>query len=253
VSQRARLRFGAVIPARDEVAVIGHVVAGLRKLVHPDATPLLDFVIVCDNGSRDGTAVAAAAAGAVIVTQPQPGYGIACLTALAALEPCDAVVFVDGDGSIDAQDVTRVCAAIGAGADLALGRRPAALTEHGAMTLPQRIGTNVAVQLIGLLFGHWYRDLGPLRAIRSDALERIDMHDVSYGWTVEMQVKALLHGLDVVEIPVRTLRRVGRSKISGTVRGVIGAGMGIIGTILSLRWRSWQSMARALRGSGGAA
>jgi hypothetical protein len=174
-----------------------------------------------------------------VVHEDTPGYGAACLAALAAIGPCDIVLFVDGDGSVDPADIPALLAETARGADLAIGWRARAWQQRHAMGWPQRIGNLVAVALIVVLFGRLFRDLGPLRAIRARSLAPMSMADRAYGWTAEMQVKALLAGCRIAEVPVHLRRRVGRSKISGTWRGVVGAGVGIIGTILTLRLRSW--------------
>jgi len=230
-------RVAVVIPARDEALVIGRVVAELLALQR-DQVALVQQVVVCDNGSRDATAAEARLAGADVVSQATPGYGIACLTALAAVDAADIVVFVDGDGSIDPCELEKLLIPLRSGADLVIGWRPHALSETGAMSIPQRLGNRVATVLILLLFGSRFRDLGPFRAITSSALQRLRMSDPRYGWTVEMQLKALLLGMRIAEVPVHTRRRIGQSKISGTWRGVFGAARGIIDTILRLRLAS---------------
>ncbi len=232
------MRTVAVIPARDEAQVIGRVVGDLLS-ARRGRRALVDRVIVCDNGSVDGTGAVAAAAGALVVREERRGYGAACLRALREIGDAEAVLFVDGDGSVRAEDAWALLLALDQGVDLALGQRPLEWVEPGAMTPPQVAGTRFAVMLIRCLFGYRFADLGPLRAIRRASLERLHMADAAYGWTVEMQVKALLHDLRIVELPVHTDRRVGLSKISGTWRGVIGAGCGIIGMTLKLRIGAW--------------
>jgi glycosyltransferase involved in cell wall biosynthesis len=225
----------AIVPALDEERVIAQVVGGLRALATA-AGPVIDRVIVVDNGSRDRTAERAVAAGAMVVHEPRRGYGSACLRGIAAATEADVVIFVDGDGSCDPEDGRNLLEAIGAGADLSIGVRTPQRREPGALTPPQVIGNRIAVTLIRMLWGVRYRDLGPYRAIRTEALHRLRMRDRSFGWTVEMQVRAITGGLHVCEVPVRTRRRIGVSKISGTWRGVLGAAKGIIGTILRLRF-----------------
>ena len=229
---------GAVVPARDEERNIGPVVAGLLALQDDRGAPVIDDFVVCDNGSTDATAARAREAGARVVPQDEPGYGVACLTALAALHPVDVVLFTDGDGSFAAEQGLRLLEAIAGGADLAIGSRVLGRREPGALSAPQIAGNRVAGLLIRLLWGVAVTDLGPYRAIRADALRRLDMEDRTYGWTVEMQIKAIQHGLRVVEVPVDALRRrFGRSKVGGTVRGVAGASVGILSMIARLRWR----------------
>ena len=232
------MSVGVVVPARDEERNIGPVVAGLLALQDDRGAPVIDDFVVCDNGSTDATAARAREAGARAVHQDSPGYGIACLTALAALHPVDVVLFTDGDGSFAAEQSLRLLEAIAGGVDLAIGSRVLGRREPGALSPPQVAGNRVAGLLIRLLWGVAVTDLGPYRAIRADALRRLDMEDHTYGWTVEMQIKAIQRGLRVVEVPVDALRRrFGRSKVGGTVRGVAGASAGILSMIARLRWR----------------
>lgn len=229
------LRVGVVIPARDEEGAIGSVVAGLAALTDPEGRPVVDDLVVCDNGSRDRTAARARAAGARVVLEEQPGYGIACRTAIAALHPVDVALFTDGDGSFLPRQALRLLDAVADGADLAIGSRALGHRQPGALSFPQRAGNRVAALLIRLRWGQRITDLGPYRAIRRTALESLGMRDEAYGWTVEMQVRAIRAGLRVAEVPVDALRRLGgRSKVGGTVRGVIGASVGILGTIAKL-------------------
>lgn len=237
IRERFPLRTGVVIPARDEEACVGRVVAGLLGLSDPQGSAVVTAVVVCDNGSSDATAAVARAAGATVVSEPEPGYGRACLTAIAALPPVDVVLFVDADGQFEAHDALRLLDAVAHGADLVIGSRALGAIEPGALTLPQRFGNWLATRLILLLWGVRFTDLGPYRAIRAEALRLLRMRSPTFGWTVEMQVKAAQLGLAFAEVPVATRRRVGRSKISGTVRGVTGAGAGILGEIFKLWWR----------------
>ena len=233
-----RLTVGAVIPARDEADSIGAVVGELLALRARAGQAVIDDVVVCDNGSSDATAQRARAAGGRVVVEPTPGYGRACLAALAALRPVDVVLFVDGDQSCEVAQALDLLQGIAAGNDLVIGARVAGRREPGALSPPQIAGNRVASVLIRLLWGRRVTDLGPFRAIRADALRRLDMRDTAYGWTVEMQIKAIQVGLRVVEQPVSSRRRrFGRSKVGGTVRGVIGASAGILGTIVRLRCR----------------
>lgn len=230
------MTVGVAIPARDEAGHIAAVVAELLALRNREGGPVVDHCVVCDNGSRDDTATAARQAGAAVVAEPTPGYGSACLAAMAAMPPVDVVLFTDGDGSFKAKQAPALLDAIVAGADLAIGSRRLGRQEAGALSAPQRIGNRVAAGLIRLLWRERITDLGPYRAIRAPALELLAMRDRAFGWTVEMQVKAIIHGLRVAEVPVDTLRRrYGRSKVGGTLRGVIGASLGILGQIARLR------------------
>ncbi len=229
-------RIGIVIPARDEEASVGRVVAGLLDLPFSADRVAATAVVVCNNASTDKTAAVARSAGASVVDQPRPGYGLACLTALATLPEVDVVLFVDADGQFDAADALSLIDGILAGADLVIGSRTLGRMDKGALSAPQRFGNWLATHMIALLWRHHFTDLGPFRAIRSDALARLGMESRTFGWTVEMQVKALQADLICTEVPVATRLRIGRSKISGTLRGIVLAGTGIIGTILKLWW-----------------
>ena len=230
------MAVGVVIPARDEAGNIGAVVEGLLGLRADTGGRIVDDLVVCDNGSRDGTAERASEAGARVVVEKIAGYGRACLTALAALRPVDVILFVDGDRSCNEDQARDLLRAIAAGADLVVGSRVLGQMEPGALSLPQRAGNRVASVLIRLLWGERVTDLGPFRAIRAAALRALDMRDTAYGWTVEMQIEAIRSRMRIVEVPVDSLqRRFGRSKVGGTVRGVIGASVGILGTIARLR------------------
>jgi glycosyltransferase involved in cell wall biosynthesis len=231
-------RVVVVVPALNEAPVIAHVVRDLLS-INSSAGRVISEVLVCDNGSTDGTADRAREAGAIVVSAPKRGYGAACLSGLAAIRamqpPPDIVLFADGDGSVVAKDALALIAAISAGSDLVIGVRTRAKQEAGALTLPQRVGNKIASWLIYALWREHVNDLGPFRALRTRALWRLDMCDETFGWTVEMQVKALQLRMNVCEVSVTTCRRVGKSKISGTVSGVIGAARGIIGKIIALK------------------
>lgn len=196
-------------------------------------------MVVCDNGSKDCTADLADAAGARVVREEIRGYGAACLAGLRALrKKPDIVLFVDADQSAVPEQTFRLLGEIIAGADLVIGARALGIMEPGAMTWLQRIGNRFFTWLIRRLWKVSVSDLGPYRAIRYPALQRLAMADQSYGWTVEMQIKAIQQGLTIIEVPVDTLKRIGHSKVSGTVRGVIGAAVGIFGKIVSLWCRA---------------
>ncbi|MGD8394922.1 MAG: glycosyltransferase family 2 protein [Candidatus Eiseniibacteriota bacterium] len=219
-----------IIPALDEEASIGAVVEELLEL----GEERVDRVLVVDNGSTDRTARVAREAGAEVLREPWRGYGAACLRGLAAAAARRpfAVAFLDADRADRPADIGRLLDPLYAGeADLVVGSRVLGAAEPGALTPQARFGNRLAVALIRLLHGHRYTDLGPFRAVRYDALERIAMRDRTFGWTVEMQVRALKRGLRVIEVPVDYRRRVGHSKISGTVRGMVAAGSMILWTI----------------------
>jgi len=228
-------RISVVIPARDEQDAIGLVLAELPwRLLHE--------VIVVDNGSRDRTAQVARTGGARVVSEPRPGYGSACLAGMAALEPTDIVVFLDADHSDHAGQLPEVIAPLLQGrADLVIGSRALGQRARGAMLPQQLVGNWIATAMIRLLWGQRCTDLGPFRAIGAPALTRLGMEDRNFGWTVEMQVRALQAGLRVVEVPVDYRRRIGRSKIAGTLSGTLRAGWKIITTILRLWWHGRRS------------
>jgi glycosyltransferase involved in cell wall biosynthesis len=225
----------AIVPARNEAPCIAAVVHGLLALRTPQGAPLLMEVVVADNGSTDDTARIARDAGARIVHVSQAGYGRACWEAVHASRG-SVLLFVDGDGAADPADAPSLLDALSSGAHLAIGVRHA--PDRGAMTFTQRFGNALACCLMRLLWRMPVADLGPHRAIRREAFDALDMQDRSFGWTVEMQVRAHGLGLRVAQRPVRWHARTGGvSKISGTLRGVVGAGVGILGMIARLWWR----------------
>lgn len=227
----------AIIPARDEAQSIGQVVTSLKKLHDAKGLNIIDKVIVCDNGSTDDTARIASLAGAKVVNQTKPGYGIACLTALEESKDMDIVLFVDGDNAFRSKQATPLIDAIANGADLAIGSRKLGCVEKNALTPPQRFGNWLASVLIRLIWQQKVTDLGPFRAISQTALKRLKMENNNYGWTIEMQIKAIQYDMKTIELPVDTYRRLGHSKISGTFKGTIGAGIGILSMIVKLRWQ----------------
>lgn len=222
------MRVGIIIPALNEQDAIGAVISGCLE----HCTDLGETrVIVCDNGSTDNTVAVATAAGAEVVYEPRRGYGAACLRALAFLGHwADVIVFVDGDGSSSPVDIASVAGPVlRKEVDLVIGRR--AHVEPGSLTLPQRFGNRLACALIRRRWRRHYADCGPLRAIGRNALQRLSMSDQSWGWNVEMQIKAHCCGLAIREVPVAWLRRAaGKSKISGTISGVLRAGARILWT-----------------------
>lgn len=227
VEPAADLRAVAVvIPALNEAAALTVLLPIVRSLG-------VGRIIIGDNGSTDETARVAADAGAVVIAEPRRGYGAACAAALTALpDDCRVVVFLDADMADDPALLPALAEPILRDqADLVIGCRDAAGQEAGAMTLPQRFGNWLATRLMWLRWGFRYRDLGPFRAIDRDALDRMGMRDRAYGWTVEMQARALQMGLRITQISVPYRRRIGRSKISGSIRGVVLAGWYILTTL----------------------
>jgi glycosyltransferase involved in cell wall biosynthesis len=189
-------------------------------------------VIVVDNGSRDRTAEVARAAGAEVVPEPRRGYGQACLAGIAAAPEADVLAFLDGDYSDYPAQLVDVLAPILRGeADLVIGSRNLGRRAAGAHPLHAILGTRLCVGLMNRLFDTRATDLGPFRAITCPALRRLEMRDLNFGWTVEMQVKAALRGLRVREVAVDYRPRIGQSKVSGTLSGTVRAGAKILGTL----------------------
>ncbi len=213
-----------IIPALNEEESIGRVIASIP--------PWVARVIVVDNGSTDATAQRARQAGAVVITEPRRGYGQACLAGCAAAEDADIVVFLDGDLSDYPERMEQlVRPIIEDRADFVLGSRTGGSCQKGALLPQQRFGGWLACLLIRWLWRYRYTDLGPFRAIRRTSLTRLNMDDQNFGWTVQMQIRAVLANLRIMEIPLDYRRRIGRSKISGTLRGVFAAGTKILYTI----------------------
>ncbi|MBS1842763.1 MAG: glycosyltransferase family 2 protein, partial [Acidobacteria bacterium] len=190
-------------------------------------------VIVVDNGSTDRTAQVAKSFGTRVLRESERGYGAACLRGIKALGPeIDVVVFLDGDYSDYPEEMEELVAPIADNvADFVVGSRTLLAQSRKALSFQQRFGNGLATRLVQWRFGFRYTDLGPFRAIRRDALDSLRMRDRGFGWTVEMQMKAACAGLRIQEVPVRYRSRVGRSKVSGTVRGAVGAGTKILYTI----------------------
>lgn len=217
-------RISVVIPALNEERSVGKVLSAIPEWV--------DEVIVVDNGSKDDTVAVAEKNGARVVHEAHRGYGAACLRGIAALDRADVVVFVDADFSDHPEQMDSLVDPIVRGeAEMVIGSRVLGTAEPGALTPQARFGNRLACYLMRLFWGVRYTDLGPFRAIRHETLRRLEMADRDYGWTVEMQIKAALRGLPATEVPVDYRKRIGRSKISGTVRGVVGAGYKILSTI----------------------
>ena len=213
-----------VIPALNEERAIAQV---LREI--PD---WVDDVVVVDNGSTDATGSVARAGGARVVLEEQQGYGAACLTGLKSLDAPDIVVFLDADLSDHPKQMDRLVAPIARDeVDLVIGSRVLGDAQHGALTPQQRWGNALACRLMRLFWKASYTDLGPFRAISYPSLCTLQMDDQDYGWTVQMQIRAAKRSLTAREVPVDYRRRVGKSKISGTIRGVLAAGTKILSTI----------------------
>ena len=240
------LRTALVMPVLDEEASLPGVFADLapwrRDVTSHTDDALLDTIVVVDNGSCDGSATIARDHGAIVLQEPARGYGAACWRALLYLRTArpqpDVVVFMDADRSDDAGDLAAILAPIVAGrADLVIGSRTRGRHERGALLPQARFGNWLATGWIRMWYGFRYTDLGPFRAVRFAALEQLGMRDRDWGWTLEMQIRALHERLRVVEVPVRYRKRVGRSKISGTLFGSARAGRKILWTMWRLRQR----------------
>ncbi|QEK51710.1 glycosyltransferase family 2 protein [Pedobacter aquae] len=215
-----------IIPAYNEEQSIAKVVQAIPK-------ELVKTVVVVNNNSKDNTKIQAEMAGAIVVDEPRPGYGYACLKGIDFLsnhiKPQDIVVFLDGDFSDYPEEIPDIINPIlNNKADLVIGSRALGVKEKNSMTIPQEFGNWLATKLIKWFYGVKFTDLGPFRAITWLHLQQINMQDKTYGWTVEMQIKAAKQGLRCMEVPVKYRKRIGVSKVSGTVKGVILAGYKII-------------------------
>ncbi|WP_081208787.1 glycosyltransferase family 2 protein [Salegentibacter sediminis] len=223
-----------IIPAYNEEASIGKVVAEIPEIVQE--------VIVVSNNSTDDTKKNARAAGATVLSEKRKGYGYACLKGMDYIAKQDPkpniIVFLDGDYSDYPEELTKIVTPIiERDVDLVIGTRLKELREKGSMTGPQIFGNWLATSLMKLFFGARFTDLGPFRAIKYEKLLALQMEDKTYGWTVEMQLKALKKNLTYTEVPVNYKNRIGTSKVSGTVKGAIFAGVKILGWILKYSFK----------------
>ncbi|MEO5906059.1 MAG: glycosyltransferase family 2 protein [Saprospiraceae bacterium] len=219
-----------IIPAYNEEHSIGKVIGDIPK-------NLIRNIIVCNNNSSDNTAWIARHAGAMIVDQPEQGYGNACLKGIEfirnqkSIVPPDIIVFIDGDYSDYPQEMNTLIEPIRNGHDLVIGSRILGGAPIGSLTIPQKFGNWLATRLIKIFYGFHFTDLGPFRAIRWNKLLQLDMQDRNFGWTVEMQIKAVKNQFACIEVPVSYRKRIGVSKISGTLKGSLSAGNKILWTI----------------------
>ena len=216
------IKISVIIPVLNEQDSIGLVIRDIPK-------DLPDEIIVVDNGSTDNTITVAQEAGARVVKEEVRGYGAACLKGIASADNPDVIVFLDGDYSDYPDEMNKIITPILKGeADLVLGSRIAHHNGRKAL-LPQAYwGNRLTTWLINIIYHYHYTDLGPFRAIRAHQLQMLDMRDKNYGWTVEMQIKAIKNGLTIAEIPVNYRKRIGKSKVTGTLSGTIKAGVKIL-------------------------
>jgi glycosyltransferase involved in cell wall biosynthesis len=235
-----RTRVAAVIPTLNEEAAI----AGVIAAIPPGA---VDEVIVADSGSTDRTVERAHAAGARIVSERRLGYGRACRAGAEAASGCDIIVFLDGDGSDCPELIPELVEPIASGsADFAIGSRTRGIREKGSMSAHQLLAGYAIGAALRLLYGVRYTDMGPMRAIRRDALLRLGMRETTYGWNLEMQMRAARAGLRVLELPVAHRRRTGgRSKVSGNLGGTLRAGWRIALTFARVALEARQSVPTA--------
>ena len=225
------MRISVIIPTHNEAQAIGRVLADLPA-------DIVTEVLVVDSNSSDGTPEIAAKIGARVLSEPRRGYGRACLTGIAATNAPDIIVFLDGDYSDRPDELPILIAPIVDGrADITLGSRLAKRTDHAALPWHQVFGNKLAAGLIRLLYRQDITDLGPFRAARADVLRQLQLEEATYGWAVEMILKGALGGFRIVEVPVSYYPRIGKSKISGTVRGTMGAGWFILSLIVRYYFR----------------
>ena len=233
-----QLRAAVIIPCLNEEEAIGGLVADVQKVAaDPDLAVDLNAIVVVDNGSTDGTARMASAAGASVVSEPRRGYGRACLSGVLAASGADLIVLMDGDRSDLPSELPLLLAPLLAGeADLVVGSRMLGTYEPGSL-LPQQIfGNRVATLLLRLAFGVKMTDIGPFRVIRRDQLLALGMREMTYGWSIEMIARAARDGLRVREVPVTYRKRAGGvSKVSGNLRASLKAGYRILLAIVRAR------------------
>jgi glycosyltransferase involved in cell wall biosynthesis len=231
ILSQPQVRVSVIIPTHNEASAISRVLADLPA-------DLVTEVVVVDSNSTDGTPEIAASMGARVIHEPRRGYGRACLTGLASASAPDIVVFLDGDYSDRPADLPLLLAPILEGrADITLGSRLGEKRIHGALPWHSAFGNRLAARLIKVLYGLRISDLGPFRAARAAVLRELALQEATYGWAVEMILKGALQGFRIVEVPVSYHPRIGKSKISGTVKGTFGAGWFILSLIMRYYFR----------------
>lgn len=225
------MTIAVIIPALDEEEAIGEVVREIPR-------DLVEEIVVVDNGSIDRTAEVARVAGARVIHAPLRGYGAACLAGAMAVRDADILVFLDGDRSDDPAEMPVVLRPVlDNEADLVVGSRTGGLTEEGALTSHQRFGNRLVTGMVRLLYGLTLSDIGPFRAIRGPVFWDLGMEHKTYGWPVEMIVKAAKRGYRIANVPVSCRKRIGRSKVAGTMKGSILAGYHLLSTTMRYAWR----------------
>ena len=237
------MRVSVIIPTHNEAQAIGRVLADLPA-------HLVTEVLVVDSKSTDGTAEIAKKAGARVLHEPRRGYGRACLTGLAAANAPDVAVFLDGDYSDRPDELPLLLAPIAEDrADITLGSRLAKHNVTGALPWHSAFGNRLAAAVIRVLYGQQISDLGPFRAVRADVLRQLALQEETYGWAVEMILKGALGGFRIVEVPVSYYPRIGKSKISGTLRGTFGAAWFILSRIVQYYFGHRKPLSRNTRQS----
>jgi len=230
-----RVRVSVVIPTHNEAQSIGRVLADLPVAIVTE-------VLVVDSNSTDGTPEIAAKMGARVLSEPRRGYGRACLTGLAGASSPDIVVFLDGDYSDRPEELPLLLTPIIEGrADITLGSRLGKQNAYRALPWHAAFGNRLAAVMIRLLYGLRISDLGPFRAARADVIRRLELQEKTYGWAVEIILKGMLAGFRIVEVPVSYYPRIGKSKISGTLRGTVGAAWFILSLIVRYYFRHRRS------------
>jgi glycosyltransferase involved in cell wall biosynthesis len=225
------VRVTVIIPTHNEAQAIGRVLADLPS-------DLVSEVIVVDSNSNDGTPEIARSMGARVIQEPRRGYGRACLTGIANAEKPDVIVFLDGDYSDRPSELPILLAPIIEGrADITLGSRLHQRNSAEALPWHQAFGNRLAASLINVLYGLNISDLGPFRAARAAVLRELALEEATYGWAVEMILKGALKGFRIVEVPVSYYPRIGKSKISGTLKGTVGAAWFILSLIVRYYFR----------------
>jgi len=227
--------IAVIIPAHNEEQSIG-------KVIHDIPKEWVDTVIVCSNNSDDNTVAVAKKAGAIALEESKKGYGWACMKGINYAKilpiPPDIIVFMDGDYSDYPQELPKVVKPIiDNNIDLVIGSRAKGQKEAGSMTFPQRFGNWLSTRLMRLIYGVTYSDLGPFRAIKLNQLLALNMQEMTFGWTIEMQIKAAKHKMTYTEVPVNYKVRIGESKVSGTVKGAVMAGIKILWCIAKYKFK----------------